>query len=300
MKNYIKEFDGYLVAVKHSSENTVQSYNRDIINFCNYSAKSYIDDMAAVTSDFLHKYIEYLYDIGKSPSTVSRTISSIKCYYRFLQSLSLCETLPTDGLKPKPTNAKKMPVILDYNEVRQLLAQPDMNEYKGIRDKAMLEVLYATGIKVTELITLKTTDLNLSVGIIELNGENGLHRTVPLYDEAIHILSLYLRQVRSSVITESAQQMLFTNMNGTQLTRQGFWKIIKSYSKSAGIKKDITPNTLRHSFAVHLLENGAQISDIQELLGHADVSSTKFYTKVVKNKYAAKYQRFHPMARKEF
>ncbi len=160
------------MAVKHSSENTVQSYNRDIINFCNYSATSYIDDMAAVTSDFCISILNiYTVSVNHRQPYPERYLQ-LSVITVFLQSLSLCETLPTDGLKPKPTNAKKMPVILDYNEVRQLLAQPDMNEYKGIRDKAMLEVLYATGIKVTELITFKkTTDLNLSVGIIELNGE---------------------------------------------------------------------------------------------------------------------------------
>ena len=172
--------------------------------------------------------------------------------------------------------------------------QPDISDVKGIRDKAMLELMYATGIKVSELISLEIGSVNLQIGVLKIGRDE---RIVPLYDEALKILSLYISQVRSVIVTNPREKMLFTNMNGTVLTRQGFWKIIKSYASKAGIKKDITPHTIRHSFAAHLLENGANLEDIKELLGYSDISSAQVYAQIVSNKYRGKYKQFHPMAR---
>lgn len=297
MNNYLNEFNGYLSVVKKASSNTVQSYNRDISSFCEYALNRGIDDTAHISNDFVQEYIDALLQDGNSAATVSRKLSSLKCYYRFLVSLSKCGTLPTDGVTVNKKDTKKLPVILEQAEVLKLLAAPDIGDYKGIRDKAMLELLYATGIKVSELIALKIENVDLQIGIIKLETGTSRERVLPVYDDALHTLSLYIHQVRPSVAATESGGILFTNMNGLPLTRQGVWKIMKSYSEAAGIKKDITPNTLRHSFAAHLLENGADINDIKQLLGHTDISSTKIYSKIIKNKYAAAYRQFHPLAR---
>ena len=189
-----------------------------------------------------------------------------------------------------------MPDILDSKEITLLLSQPNGDDYKSIRDRAMLELLYATGIKVSELIELKITDINLQVGIIHT--KNSKHeRIVPLYPAANKHLAEYCSVARPALIHNSGEDRLFTNMNGQPMTRQGFWKIIKHYAEKAGITKDITPHTLRHSFAAHLLENGAQLNDIKEMLGHSDISSTQIYAQLIKSKYAQSYAKFHPLAK---
>ena len=297
MKDFSNEFRSYLRYVKRSKENTIESYMRDLDRYCEYLQGSLVDDTSAVSNALFKQYIDSLYNEGKSEATITRIVSSLKCYYRFLQSIEVCPQPPTQDLHLQHKSHKKLPEIMDYKEVQKLLDQPDTGDLKGIRDKAMMELLYATGIRVSELIALDVQDVNLSVGIVHMKSEKS-ERIVPLYKEAVKTLSLYLTQVRHIIVVNSQVQRLFTNMNGSELTRQGFWKIIKGYAADAGIKKDITPHTIRHSFAAHLLENGAQLSDIKELLGHTDISSTQVYLKIVQQKYASAYTRFHPMARK--
>jgi len=295
MMNYLDLFKAYLYNEKKSSVNTVESYNRDISQFASYCASNNITDMAKVDNEFLLSYLDSLAKLKKSEATISRIIASLRCFYRFLGSRGFCENNPLNGVKVKKAE-RKLPDVLDSNEILLLLAQPNGSDYKSIRDKAMLELLYATGIKVSELIDLSVNDINLQVGIVHLKN-NKKDRIIPLYPAAIKSISEYLINVRPVVVLDENEDKLFTNMSGQHMSRQGFWKIVKHYANSAGIKKDITPHTLRHSFAAHLLENGAKLTDIKEMLGHADLSSTQIYAQLMKSKYTAAYTKFHPLAR---
>ena len=293
MKEYDK-FKQYLINVKKSSSNTVESYMRDIAQYSDYCAAEKIDILSA-DNGVLRGYLEYLTAIGKSDATKTRVTASVRCFYRFLIAEGTLKRNPADGIKLQRTE-KKLPGILDSNEIVLLLSQPDGTDYKSIRDKAMLELLYATGIKVSELTELTVSDVNLQIGILHMHsGEK--ERIVPMYPAAVKAVADYLVNVRPVIVTDKNEDRLFTNMNGGAMSRQGFWKIIKHYSEKAGIKKDITPHTLRHSFAAHLLENGAPLKDIKEMLGHADISSTQVYARFVKSKYTAAYAKSHPLAR---
>ncbi len=294
MTDYADTFRDYLLNVKKSSANTVESYMRDInqyLSYCGASSKK----VESADSGVLRAYIDYLSLAGKSEATKSRIVASVRCFYRFLISNGIAKSNPADGIKLQKTE-KRLPGILDSNEIVLLLSQPDGSDYKSIRDKAMLELLYATGIKVSELIELSVSDLNLHIGLLHLhNGKK--ERIVPMYPGAVKAVANYLVNVRPAIVTDKAEDRLFTNMNGQPMSRQGFWKIIKHYSEKAGIKKDITPHTLRHSFAAHLIENGAQLKDIKEMLGHSDISSTQVYAQLMKNKYTVAYAKFHPFAK---
>lgn len=295
MKDYIDIFKIYLTEQKKASDNTTESYMRDITQFTSYCASEKITDTADIDSDFINKYEDKLRKIGKSESTVSRITASLRCYYRFLLSEKIVSFNPADKITPKKTE-RKLPGILTSNEILKLLSQTDGIDFKSIRDKAMLELLYATGIKVSEIIELSVDDVNLQIGIIHLE-KGSKERIIPLYPGAVKSISNYLENVRPAIVLEGETDRLFTNMSGKNLSRQGFWKIIKHYAELAGINKEITPHTLRHSFAAHLLENGAKLSDIKEMLGHSDISSTQIYAKLMKSKYNTAYAKFHPLAK---
>ncbi|MBQ2286360.1 MAG: tyrosine recombinase [Clostridia bacterium] len=287
-------FKEYLLKVKKSSANTVESYLRDVNQYsayCSASGKS----VGSADNVFLRSYFDYLTAMGKSAATKTRILASLRCYYKFLINNGVTENDPVEGIKLQHSE-KKLPGILDSNEIVLLLSQPDGNDYKSIRDKAMLELLYATGIKVSELIELTVSDINLQIGILHLHNEKK-ERIVPMYPAAVKTVATYLVNVRPAIVTDEKEDRLFTNMSGQPMSRQGFWKIIKHYSEKAGIKKDITPHTLRHSFAAHLLENGAQLKDIKEMLGHSDISSTQVYAQFMKNKYTVAYAKYHPLAK---
>lgn len=295
MKNYIELFKDYLTEFKKASDNTVESYMRDISQFSSYCADCEISDLSKVNAGDLQNYANHLSACGKSDSTVSRITASLRCYYRFLVKEGIANNNPTDKLTAKKAE-KKLPGILTSNEIVLLLSQANGTDFKSIRDKAMLELLYATGIKVSELIELNISDINLSIGILHLKkGEK--ERIIPIYPDAVRSLSNYIVNVRPAIVIEEDEERLFTNMSGHNLSRQGFWKIIKHYAATAGITKEITPNTLRHSFAAHLLENGAKLSDIKEMLGHSDISSTQVYARLMKSKYTSAYAKFHPLAK---
>lgn len=293
MKDYINSYAEYLKNVKRVSQNTFEAYMRDINQFVSYCTANGVKGLNTVTEGFISSYIKSL---NKSASTSTRITASIRNYFRFLLSEGVVKSDPTAAIKTKRAE-KQLPDILESNEVLKLLSQPNGNDYKSIRDKAMLELLYATGIKVTELIELTIFDINLQIGI--LNMHNTRHeRIVPIYAQAAQHIGEYLQNVRPAIVQNPAEDRLFTNMNGQPLSRQGLWKIIKHYADKAGIEKDITPHTLRHSFATHLLENGAKLSDIKDMLGHSDISSTQIYAQFVKNKYVNTYAKFHPLAKR--
>lgn len=295
MRDYTQIFESYLSDKKKASRNTVESYMRDVTRFSEYCASEDISDLSSVSSEFLNGYLDYLSVMGKSDATKSRIVASLRCYYRFLFSQGLAVKNPVDEIKLKRAE-KKLPGILDSNEIVLLLSQPNGADYKSVRDKAMLELLYATGIKVSELTDLTVNDVNLQIGILHLHNESK-ERIIPMYPAAVRAIADYLVNARPAIVLDTDEDRLFTNMSGRHMSRQGCWKIIKHYAEAAGINKAITPHTLRHSFAAHLLENGAKLSDIKEMLGHSDISSTQVYAQLVKSKYAAAYAKYHPLAR---
>ena len=293
MNNFSNDFKLFLQNRKKSSDNTVQSYLRDLNQFFSYCTAKKLS-IKSVNSSDINRFLEHLSAIGKSDATKTRVIAALRCYYKFLVSEGYVNENPLDKIHTKKLE-KKLPNILDAGEIIKLLDSPNGSDLKSIRDKAMLELLYATGIKVSEIIDVKLSDINLQIGILHLHDKK--ERIIPLYPAAVKTLSNYVLNVRPAIILNQNEDLLFTNMSGQALSRQGLWKIIKHYSEKAEIKKDITPHTLRHSFAAHLLENGAQLKDIKEMLGHSDISSTQIYAQFMKSKYTLAYAKYHPLAK---
>ncbi len=291
---YLEMYERYLTEEKKASENTRSSYLRDIRQFGDYLDTHEEIDFDEATEDELCNYIDHLREIGKSVSTVSRSIASLKNFYSIMVIKGFVEENPTGKLVPDKIT-QKLPEILTSQEVDLLLEQPKCVDMKGYRDKAMLELLYATGIRVSELISLNVDDVNLNAGAVRCISHDK-ERFIPLYAAAVKALREYMEKVRPQMIADEEERSLFVNVGGERMSRQGFWKIIKTYQVKAGIKKSITPHTLRHSFAAHLLENGADLRSIQEMLGHADISSTQIYSQVVKNQIQEVYAKAHPRA----
>jgi len=294
MTDYLKEFEQYLSENKKVSSNTLESYIRDTVQYISYADTHDVTDITEADSLLINKYIDYLTGKKRSHSTCTRAIASVRCYYKFLNFYGYTKSNPASEIK-LVREEKKLPNVLTADEIDLLLAQPNSADPKGCRDKAMLELLYATGIRVSELIDLNITDVNTEVEVIFCRSGKAT-RCLPIYSNASRAVEEYTNRVRSTVTTED-EQALFTNLNGTRLTRQGFWKIIKLYTKQAGIKKDITPHTLRHSLATQMLSKGAQLKDIQAILGHADISSTQVYAQIMREQYASIYKKFHPRAK---
>lgn len=296
MKNdeCLEVFEKYLKDVKKASDNTLSSYMRDIRQLGEYLDTHTARELDSAGEKELGDYISWLRSNGKSVATVSRCIASVKCFYAYLAGGGAVAKNPSTKLVPDKTT-QKLPQILTSKEVDLLLEQPECVDAKGYRDKAMLELLYATGIRVSELINLDIDDLNLSAGVLRCRSKDK-ERYIPLYPAAIRALSEYTTFVRPQMLADPDEQSLFVNVSGERMSRQGFWKIIKSYQQKAHIEKDITPHTLRHSFAAHLLENGADLRSIQEMLGHADISSTQIYSQLVKKQLKDVYNKAHPRA----
>ena len=295
MLDLIHAYENYLTKVKQASANTVSSYMRDIRQFSDWLTRQEDLDVLNVSQLNISDYLTYLQSQGKSGATASRTLASLKNFYAYLVSSGFLEESPVTAQIHIQRGEKKLPQILTGKEVELLLAQPACVDPKGYRDKAMLEVMYATGIRVTELIDLNVEDVNLDLGIIKCRSAKK-SRAIPLYPAALRALSVYLRDVRPVMVFTPAENALFVNVSGGRMSRQGFWKILKFYQTKAGIEKDITPHTLRHSFAVHLLENGADLGALQELMGHSDISSTQVYTHMVNQKLKSVYEKCHPKA----
>lgn len=267
---------------------------RDVRQLSDYLSTHTTAELDSADEDDLGRYISWLKNSGKSVATVSRCIASLKCFYTFLVTQDIAGSNPTGQLVPEKTT-QKLPQILTNKEVELLLEQPECTDMKGYRDHAMLELLYATGIRVSELISLDLTDINLAAGVIRCASKDKV-RVIPLYPKAVRALSEYIEFIRPQMIASPDEKSLFVNVSGERMSRQGFWKIIKSYQVKAHIEKTITPHTLRHSFAAHLLENGADLRSIQEMLGHADISSTQVYSQLVKKQLKDVYNKAHPRA----
>jgi len=295
MYDYLPEFQTFLTQKKDVCDNTKGSYIRDVSQFLSFVSGTSCYEVAQIGSAEIEKYIQIMGKKGLSASTVTRNIASVRCFFSFLIVNGVLTNNPARGVKLKKAE-KKLPQILTSAEIDLLLSQPDTRTAKGCRDKAMLELLYATGLRVSELIDIDISDVNLSTCMLNCRSSSAA-RMIPMYHTAVLCVSRYIHDARQLTSTGSSGQALFINLNGTRLTRQGFWKIVKKYTEQAGIKKDITPHTLRHSFALHLLENGAQLKDIQEMLGHADISSTQVYANMLDQRFKNVYNKFHPRAK---
>ena len=293
MTNIIVRYEDYLIHIKHASDNTVASYMRDLRQYASYLTAEGID-ILDVDQSVVSAYMGSMKAGGKSAATISRALDSIKRLYIFAMQNDEIDQNTIQNIKVDKAE-KKLPQILTGKEVELLLQQPKTAEMKGCRDKAMLEVLYATGIRVSELIGLNIDDVSLPGSFIRCeSGEKT--RIIPIYPEALQALHEYIDTVRPKMIAVPTEHSLFVNVSGERMSRQGFWKIIKYYQEKAHIDKDITPHTLRHSFAAHLLENGADLRSIQQMLGHSDISSTQVYTQLVKQNLKAVYNKYHPKA----
>ena len=294
ISDYYSMFSDYLTNQKANSVNTRESYLRDTFYFLEYLSDTGTDPLQA-DEQTVQGYVDHLHELKRSPTTISRNLASVRCFYKFLIFRGLVENNPAKGIKLEKT-VKKLPQVLSGEEIELLLAQPDITEPKGCRDKAMLELLYATGIRASELINLNIKDLNLRSGVLYCRGSKGV-RSIPVYPSAVVAVSDYIYRMRGLITGPESGNALFVNLNGGRLTRQGFWKIVKGYATEAGITKEITPHTLRHSFALHLLENGASVKDIQTMMGHADISSTQVYVQLLDSHVKQVYNNCHPKAK---
>ncbi len=291
----IDEYFSYLEYDKKVSANTLQSYRRDILKYVKYLEEQNIGGVRECSQSMILNYLLSMQKQGMSASSISRMLASLRSLYRFLLKKQYVTCDPTESIHGFKAE-KKIPQILTSQEVEILLEQPKCKDFKGYRDRAMLELLYATGMRVSELISLRVSDVNLNIGFINCL-HRGQNRVIPIYTMAKDAIREYLDKGRSRLPEIRDDDILFLNQNGAKLTRQGFWKIIKRYQEQGGIRKDVTPHTLRHSFAIHLLENGADLKSIQEMLGHTDISSTKIYAQIVKDRLTDVYRNAHPRAK---
>lgn len=296
MLDLIHAYENYLIKVKKASNNTVSSYIRDVHQFEEWLHTLGCSDILEASQLNISRYLAYIQEHQrKSGATASRTLASLKSFFGYAVSSGFLEVSPITSDIHVDRGEKKLPQILSGREVELLLSQPSGVDQKGIRDKAMLEIMYATGIRVSELIDLNIDDVNLELGLIKCTSAKRT-RSIPLYPAALRALSVYIKEVRMAMVAHPLEKALFVNIGGARMSRQGFWKILKHYQAKAGIEQEITPHTLRHSFAVHLLENGADIGSLQELMGHSDISSTQMYTQMINQKLKVMYEKCHPKA----
>lgn len=295
VKKLIKEFIDYLSVERGLAVNTLESYGRDLRQYSQYLEQGEASALDSATRATIVEYLLHLQRQGKATATIARRLAALKAFYQFLVRENYLEQDPTVNLE-SPRLEKRLPKVLTIREVETLLAQPDSSTAAGLRDRAMLELLYATGIRVSELVSLNHSDVNLDLAYIRCLGKGSKERIVPLGSMAVKGVRDYLQNGRPRLIRDRNEEALFVNHHGRRLTRQGFWKIVKKYAEDARIDKEITPHTLRHSFATHLLENGADLRSVQEMLGHADISTTQIYTHITKGRLKEVYARTHPRA----
>ena len=292
MKCELEEFIGYLHNTRGTSKNTEVSYERDLKKLERFLTEEKIESVVQVNATLLNSYVMYMERKNFAASSISRSIASIRAFFHFLCQTRSWKENPAEHLKA-PKIEKKMPGILTIDEVDLLLKQPRENTAKGIRDRAMLELLYATGIRVSELISLTLKDINLKLGYITCSsGEK--ERVIPFGSAAKRSVEHYMEGARAELLGSQESDMLFLNCSGKSMSRQGFWKVLKSYAEAAGIQQDITPHTLRHSFAAHLVQNGADLKSVQEMMGHSDISTTQIYMNMNMNKIRDVYMKAHP------
>lgn len=296
MKEQIIDYLHYLTIERGLSQNTRKSYERDLEQYLTFLTEQHIKDWQAVDRVLILSFLQQLQQSGKSSATIIRMVSSLRRFHQFLRQERFTDHDPMQHID-SPKKQQKLPDTLSLSEVERLIETPDTKEVLGIRDRVILEVMYATGLRVSELIGLQLKDLHLSMGLLQTTGKGDKERIVPLGDLAIQWIETYLEEARPFLTRKHPEEShLFVNNHGKQLSRQGIWKNLKALVRKAGITKNVTPHTLRHSFATHLLENGADLRTVQELLGHADISTTQIYTHITKKRMTEVYKQHFPRA----
>ena len=293
MKALLEEFLNYLSVERGLSKNTIISYRMDIVSFISHMEKRGAADIEKIKRDDITEYLLCQKDKGLSGNSISRALVAIKMFYKFLAEERFIKD-DVAGILESPKLIRPLPNVLSVAEVGKLLHSPDVRDWMGIRDKAALELMYATGMRVSEMVELETTTLNLDIGFIKCKGKGDKERIVPIGSHAARAITRYMQKVRPSLLKNKDERHLFITRLGKKVSRQSFWKMIKKYAKKAGIKKDIMPHTLRHSFATHLLERGADLRVVQELLGHSDIATTQIYTHINKERLKSIHKQFHP------
>lgn len=297
IQDAIADYIHFLRVERQLSENTLQSYNRDIKDYSkNIFETQQLETFDNIDRFHIMQYLQSLRNKGISARTVSRHISSIRSFHQFLLREKRCDHDPTVHIE-MPKIEQKLPKVLSIEEIDRLIAAPNVAKPQGVRDRAMLELLYATGMRVSECIELNLDDIHLTMGFVRVFGKGGKERIIPLGNSAIEACTNYLNKARFQLENVKLRtEALFINQRGKRLTRQGCWKLMKGYAEKAGIDKELTPHILRHSFATHLIENGADLRAVQEMLGHADISTTQIYTHISKTRLSEVYKQFHPRA----
>lgn len=296
MEKYILAFMDFLNYEKGLSQNTQAAYRRDLNKFAEYLEKEYqIEKVEEISKKEIMAFLTWQLDQGASYATIARTLSTIKSFYKFLILEEYLEVNPTSNLET-PKVKRKLPQVLSIEEVDRLMEQPNVLLPLGVRDRAMLELMYGTGIRVSELLSLRLEDLNTTAGFLRCFGKGRKERIVPVNQTAIYWVERYLARSRSQLVKNRSERAIFVNAHGRQMSRQGFFKLLGAYVEKSDIKKDVSPHSLRHSFATHLLENGADLRAVQEMLGHADISTTQIYTHLSKSRLREVYQQCHPRA----
>lgn len=295
IETILKDYLHYLKVERGLANNTIVSYQQDLVQFLNYLATQQILNLQQVTKELVTAYLQKEVDQQKENSSIIHCITSLRQFFAYLMREQLISKDPMQ-LIDTPKKKQKLPEVLSLSEVETLLATPNTAQVLGLRDRAIFEVMYATGLRVSEIVNLKLNDLHLSLGIVQTIGKGNKERIIPIGDVAAKWIDEYLQFSRPKLLKQKRSPYLFLNFHGNQLTRQGIWKNLKAYVYKAGINKNVTPHTLRHSFATHILENGADLRIVQELLGHADISTTQLYTHLSKQRLSKVYQQSHPRA----
>ncbi|MFN8008693.1 MAG: site-specific tyrosine recombinase XerD [Terriglobia bacterium] len=293
IESQILQFNTHLTVERGLANNTLQAYQRDLVSFLKFLGVGNRESCEEYETATIRRFLRGLQDSGKNPRTVARVLVTLRQFFDFLVLEGQIQENPCQYIE-SPKVWKTLPKILSLEEVDLLLKQPDLSISKGVRDKAMLEVLYATGLRVSELVGLRLGDLHLDLGYLGCSGKGGKIRVVPLGKSALAALDAYLRTGRSALLGKSRGEEVFVNARGRSMTRQGFWKIIRDYGRKAGIPIRLRPHLLRHSFATHLLQRGADLRAVQSMLGHSDISTTEIYTHILKDRLKTLYQRHHP------
>lgn len=291
----LKSFIDYLEIERHGAQNTIEAYERDLVRYLTFIESNRIEDPNAIGTPLIDAFTQLLYDLGLQFSSISRNLSAIRMFHRFLVNEELCDLDPSVNISV-PKLSQKLPISLSYDQVLRLLAQPDVSKKLGIRDRAMLEFLYATGVRVSELTSVRMNDLILDEEFVRIFGKGRKERFVPICGPAVDWLNTYIKQVRIRLLPVGKfTDCVFLNAKGASLSRMGIWKILQKYARAAGIEQDISPHTLRHTFATHLIEGGADIRAVQEMLGHAKITTTQIYTHLEREFLRKTIARFHPL-----
>lgn len=293
MNELLEAFLNYLSVERGLAKNTIISYQKDLNSYIDFLMTKHIDVLSKTTKNDITNFMLYLKDKGLNTNSIARRLTAIKVFYRFLTRERILKTDPT-SLIDSPKLWKKIPTTLTYNELNLLLNQPNIRDKQGIRDKAILETLYATGMRVSEAVNLKVNNLNLDIGFLRCIGKGNKERIIPIGAKAINSINRYLKISRPHLLKNKESEFLFLNRFGKKISRQSLWKIIKKYARACGVKKPIRPHILRHSFATHLLERGADLRSVQEMLGHTNISTTQVYTHINKDRLKTIHKMFHP------